>query len=204
MLWRDFEPYVLPYVIGCPLPVLEHHARLTAIDWCRKTLCMTRELDPELTSGTSHEVDIAPPTGLQIVRPIDVAVGGREFSLTDPLYGKRLARNQGQHEYCFTADNATLSVFPLQAAGVPVVITAALMPALRTSTGLDDDIALEHADDIAKGIAAAILKLPRQEFSDANLGLMMEAEYKARRTTIAAKYSRGIAAGKTRSKPQYF
>lgn len=204
MLWRDFEPYVLPYVIGCPMPVLEHHARLTAIDWCRKTLCMTRELAPVLTDGISNDVAITAPSEMQIVRPVDVAVGGREFSLTDPLYGKRLARNQGQHEYCFTADNATLSVFPLQAEDLEVVITAALIPALGTSTGLDDDIAMEHADDIAKGIAAAILKLPRQEFSDANLGLLMESEYKARRTTIAAKYSRGIAAAKTRSKPQFF
>lgn len=204
MLWRDFEPYVLPYVIGCPLPVLEHHARLTAIDWCRKTLCMTRELDPELCDGESHEVDIAPPTGLQIVRPVDVAVDGREFNLTDPLYGKRLARNQGKYEFCFTADNASLSVFPLQAADVPVVITAALMPALRTSTGLDDDIALEHADDIAKGIAAEILKIPKQEFSNEVLAMDMKAAYVARRTTIAAKYSRGIAAGKTRSNPKFF
>lgn len=204
MLWRDFEPYVLPYVIGCPMPVLEHHARLTAIDWCRKTLCMTRELDPELSSGESNEIDIAPPTGMQIVRPVDVAVGGREFNLTDPLYGKRLARNLGQHEFCFTADNVTLFVYPLQAADVEVVITAALMPALGTSTGFDDDIALEHADDIAKGISAAILKIPNQEFSNSALAMEMDASYKARRTTIAAKYSRGIAAGKTRSKPQFF
>lgn len=204
MRWRDFEPYVLPYVIGCPIPVMEHHARLTAIDWCRKTLCMTRELDAELTSGTSHEVDIAPPPGMQIVRAVDVAVGGREFNLTDPLYGKRLARNHGQQEYCFTSDNATLQVYPMQAAGVEVVITAALMPALVNSTGLDDDIALEHADDIAKGIAAAMLKLPEQTFTNPQLAERMEADYKARRTTIAAKYSRGLAAGKTRSQPKFF
>lgn len=204
MLWRDFSPYVMPYVIGCPQPVMEHHARLTAIDWCRKTLCMTRQLDPELTSGNGHEIDIAPPSGLQVIRVMDVAVDGREHALATALEGQRLARADAQHEFCYTPDNATLFVYPLQAAGKPVVITAALMPALGTSTGLDDDIALEHADDIAKGIAAAILKLPRQDFTDLNLAMAMTAEYERRRATIAAKYSRGIAAAKLSNPTPFF
>lgn len=204
MLWRDFEPYVLPYVIGCPLPVLEHHARLTAIDWCRKTLCLQRTLEPESTSGVSHEIDILAPSGMQVVRPLDVAVDGKERTMATALEGIRLARAQSRHEFCFTQDNATLFVHPLEAAGKQVVITAALMPALGTSTGLDDDIALEHADDIAKGIAAAILKIPKQDFTDMALSADMKAEYERRRATIAAKYSRGIAAGKLRHKTAFF
>lgn len=199
MLWRDFQPYVMPYVIGCPLPVLEHHARLTAIDWCRKTLCLQRTLDAESSTGTTHEIDIAPPAGMQVVRPMDVSVDGREFNLSTGLAGIRLARENSQHEFCYTTDNRTLLVYPLQAAGTPVVITAALMPALGTSTGLDDDIALEHADDIAKGIAASIMNLPRQDFTNPPLAMTMRAEYEQRRAIVAAKYSRGIAAAKLRT-----
>ena len=199
MLWRDFQPYVMPYVIGCPLPVLEHHARLTAIDWCRKTLCLQRTLDPESSTGTTHEIDIAPPAGMQVVRPMDVAVNGREHPLSTGLAGIRLARQDSQREFCYTTDNRTLLVYPLQAAGTPVVITAALMPALGTSTGLDDDIALEHADDIAKGIASSIMNLPGQDFTNPPLALAMRTEYEQRRAIVAAKYSRGIAAAKLRT-----
>lgn len=204
MLWRDFQPYVMPYVIGCPLPVLEHHARLTAIDWCRKTLCLQRTLDPETTSGVSNEIDIVAPSGLQVVRPLDVSVDGRERKLATGLEGIRLAREQSQYEFCYTTDNATLFVHPLEEAGKPVVITAALMPALGTSTGLDDDISLEHADDIAKGIAAAIMNIPAQAFTNHPLAIGMRADYEARRATIAAKYSRGIAAAKLRHKTPFF
>jgi hypothetical protein len=204
MLWRDFEPYVMPYVIGCPLPVMEHHARLTAIDWCRKTLCLQRTLDPELANGTTHEIDIAPPTGMQIVRPMDVAVDGRERHLATGLEGIRLARSSTQHEFAYTTDNQTLLVYPLEAAGAQVVITAALMPALGTSTGLDDDIALEHADDIAKGIAAAVMGIPKQAFTDHGLAALKKTEYEQRRAIVAAKYSRGIAAAKLRTPTPFF
>ena len=30
-------PYVAPNVMGCPIPVMEHHVRLSAIDFCNKT-----------------------------------------------------------------------------------------------------------------------------------------------------------------------
>lgn len=46
MIWADFFPYVLPAVRGCPEPVAEHHIRLAAIDFCRRTLCWQQLLDP--------------------------------------------------------------------------------------------------------------------------------------------------------------
>jgi hypothetical protein len=194
MLWREFEPYVLPYVSGCPMPVLEHHARLAAIDWCRKTLVMQRELDSELTDGTTNEVDISPPTGMQIVRPLEVTLHGRECTLVTPRLGRSYNRSYCQHDYCYTDDNATLKVYPLQAVDVPVVITAALMPALNTSTGLDDDIALEYANDISLRIIASISSLP--DIDKRQQAIDKEAEYLARRMTVAAKVSRGTAAAK--------
>lgn len=46
MIWADFFPYVLPAVPNCPDPVLEHHVRLAAIEFCRRTLCWQQILDP--------------------------------------------------------------------------------------------------------------------------------------------------------------
>lgn len=199
MLWRDFAPYVLPYVVGCPMPTLEHHARLTAIDWCRKTLCLTRDLAAVLTDGTTTAVPITPPTGMQVIRPTAVAVDGIERELVTPRDGQVFTRGNSQYDYCFTDDNATLQVYPLEAAGIEVVITAALMPSMGTSPGLDDDVALEHADDIAKGIVAAIAMLPKQDFTDPSLAAVNQAAYENRRAIIAAKYSRGLASAKLRT-----
>lgn len=205
MVWRDFAPYVLPFVVGCPVPVLEHHARLTAIDWCRKTLCMQRDLDPVDADGTSHAVLIAAPEGHAVVRVMAVAVAGKEWTLVTGRDGQRFVRSRHPGEFCFTPANASLQVYPLQAAGTEVVITAALMPALLgTSTGLDDEVAGEFLNDIALGVIASIKRLPQPEFADPAGAIDHQARYEARRASIAAKVARGLSAAKTRTPLKLF
>jgi hypothetical protein len=197
MRWRDFEPYVLPYVSGCPVPVLEHHARLAAIDWCRKTLVLQRELDEVLTDGETNQVSFDIPTGMQIVRPLEVTLDGRECTLVTPKLGRSYNRTYCQQDYCYTDDNATLNVYPLQPIDVPVVVVAALMPALDTSVSIDPDVAGEYANDIALRIIASISALP--DIGNRQQAIDKEAEYLARRMTVAAKVSRGTAAAKLRT-----
>lgn len=204
MLWREFAPYVMPHVIGCPIPVMEHHARLTAIDWCRKTLILQRELDPVVATGLTHDILITPPALLTVVKVLAVAVDGREFDLVEPRVGQKFERSQHPGDFAFTRDNAVLRVFPMPAEDIEVEITAALMPSLNTSTGLDDDVALEHADDIAKGIVAAIQMLPKQDFSDPAMAQINQAKYEDRRSTIAAKVMRGMSAAKTRTPTKFY
>lgn len=204
MLWRDFAPYVVPFVIGAPMPVLEHHARLIAIDWCQKTGCWTRDLDAEIADGLTHTIDIvAPSSQIAVVRPIAVSVAGKERDLVTPRDGQRFVRSQHPGDFCFTPDNRVLHVYPLEQAGTEVVVTAMLKPALDRSSGLDDEIATQYANDIAWGIIASIQRLPKQDFSDPASARDHQTMYEDRRSTIAAKIARGIAAAKTRSQPGY-
>lgn len=202
MKWRDFAPYVMPHVIGCPMPVLEHHARMTAIDWCRKTLCLSKDLDPVLSDGLTHVVPITPPAGYTTVRVLAVGVDDKERDLVTPRDGQKFVRSQHPGDFCFTTDSLTLNVHPLEAAGVPVVVTAALMPAMVTSTELDDDVAIQYAGDIAHGVIAAIKRLP--DFADANGAMTEQTIYQGARSTVAAKVMRGLAAAKTRTPIKLF
>lgn len=200
MLWRDFGPFVTPFVIGCPVPVLEHHARMTAIDWCRNTLCLQRDLDPVLTNGTANAVNIVAPASLAVVRVLAVAVGGIERDLVTPRDGQRFARTNHPGDYCFTPANATLQVYPLEPAGKEVIITAALMPTLLgASTELDDEVANEYVNDIALGVIAAIKRLPQEGLNDPAGASDHQTRYESRRSTVAAKIARGLAAAKTRA-----
>lgn len=198
MLWRDFAPYVLPYVVGCPMPVLEHHARLTAIDWCRKTFCHTIDLDPLAADGNALLV-MDPLSQTEIVKVLAVAVGGKDWTLVDSRKGQQHVRAGEPGDFCFTQDNKSLAVYPVQVAGVEVVVTASLMPILNTSKSLDADVASQYADDIAKGIIAAIMRLPKQDYTDPGGALMHQTMYEQRRGTIAAKMSRGLSASKMRN-----
>jgi hypothetical protein len=198
MQWTEFGPYVLPFVSGCPEPVLEHHARLTAIDFCRRTLCDTRTLDPVLTNGF-NSVEIEPATDTKIVKVKKVVIDGREYKIAPPNLGRELITSGSQEEFCFTPDNITLTINPMPVEGLQVVVTAALAPTL-TAPELSDMVANEHLQDMAPGIVGSIMRIPNQPFTgDFNAISLYAMAYANRASTIAAKVARGMAGAKMRS-----
>ncbi len=201
--WSDLFPYVLPYVIGCPDPTAEQHIKLAAIDFCRRTLCHRVTLEPELCSGVSHDIELLPEQGTQIIKIKAVAVGGREFSLVDPVKGLSLARSEYPSDFVFTQDNLTLQVYPLQVSGTPVVADVALAPAI-TAIGLSDALAAAHLQDIVHGAIASIKRIPGQSFSDLNGSTLHQGLFEARIKTVAAKVARGFAAARMSSHSRFF
>lgn len=201
MKWSDFGPYVLPYVIGCPDPTMEQHVRLAAIEFFRRTLSWREVLDAVLTDGTER-VELELPSGAQVIKIKSVEVAGREIPLVETSHGLELSRSSPGSEFSFTLDGRVLLVYPLQAAGVPVVVEAAFAPSI-TSTTLQDDQAMQHMQDIAQGAIASLKRVPNQTFSDLAGSPMHQAMFEARVSTIAAKHSRGVLAAKMRSRPTF-
>jgi len=201
--WSDFLPYVLPYVIGCPDPTAEQHIKLAAIDFCRRTLCHRVTLEPELSSGVSHDIELYPEDGTQIIKIKAVAVGEREFDLVDPAKGLYLARSEYPGDFVFTLDNLTLQVYPLQPARTPVAVDVALAPSI-TAIGLSEAMAASHLQDIAQGAIASIKRIPSQPFSDLNGSTLHHGLFEARIKTVAAKAARGFAAARISSYGRFF
>jgi hypothetical protein len=193
MLWAEFAPYVLPHVIGCPDPVMTHHVRLAAIEWCRRTLCWVEWLDDVSTEPTP-EVEIDQGRNRQVIKIKHVVVGGQEWSLVEPDYGIRVAMQDGSEQFCYTDDQKILNVYPLQKIGTPVKIRAALAPSLQAASM--DKALDEHAQDIAEGAIASIQRLPGQSFSNMGDSAVHEAIFRSRIKTIALKKSRGLMAAK--------
>ena len=197
MLWSEFNPYVLPYVMGAPDPVVAHHVRLAAIDFCRRTSCHQATLDPVTSDGTVL-VEIEADTGLQIIKVKAVAVDGKDCPLVDAAGGLKLARAGSCQDFCFTQDNQTLQVYPAPVAGIAVVIDAVLAPSL-TSSGLNNLVASTYMQDIAMGAIASLQRIPGQAFTELNNSALMQLQYQARISTISAKVARGLLGGKMRS-----
>ena len=197
MKWSDFSPYVMPYVIGCSDPLLEQHARMVTIEFCRRTLCYQRLLDEVQTDGTPL-VELDPPVGTQIVKIKSVQADGREWPLVDPIRGMEFVRSDAPIDYCFTQDNKTLMLDPGQVSGSTVQVVAALMPTMTAQT-FDDDVGSQFLYDIAPGIIASIKRVPGQPFSDMNESMVHQAQFESRVRTITAKIGRGQSAAKMRS-----
>lgn len=201
MIWADFQPYVIPYVMGCPLPVMEHHARLAAIDFCRKTACMTATLDPEPTDGFTVYVLPQADSGLQILRLLSVMLDGRRMPLVSTDHGRDLMSHGDGNEFAFAHDEATVVVNPRQDAGVQVVVHAVLGPSFASTTV--PDALLAHVQDIAHGAIASIQMVPGQTFTATDFAAAQRDLYQRRVSTVAASVSRGRAPAKMRSRATY-
>jgi hypothetical protein len=197
MNWSDFSPYVMPYVIGCSEPLLEQHARMVTIEFCRRTLCDQRLLAEVLTDGTPI-VDLVLPADTQLVKIKSVKADGREWPLVDPIRGMEFVRSESPLDFCFTQDNKTLMLYPEQEVDTPVQVVAALMPTL-TAASFSDDIGSQFMYDIAPGIIASIKRVPGQPFSNMNESMVHQAQFEGRVRTITAKIGRGQSAAKMRS-----
>lgn len=187
MLWSDFGPYVLTSVDGCPIPLLEHHARLVSIDFCRRTLCWQNSLSPAMASGASNEVALMPPSSTQIVKIKAVSVNGTEFELIDSARGISLARKQYPGDFVFTIDNKTLHVYPLQEATTPIIADVCLAPTLA-ATELDAQIAESFVQDISEGVIASLLRTLKQ----GDNGMINQGIYEKRVNEVAMKFARGL------------
>ena len=201
MNWVDFYPFVLPDVIGCPEPTLDHHIRRAAIDLCRKTLCYTQTLDPLLADGVSNTVSIDTPSATEIVRVMAVTVDGKTFSLAGVQQAHAYVASQFPGEYAFQEDNQNLSIYPLQLAGIVVSVDAALMPTMK-ATRLDD-MFTTYVQDIAYGAVASLAMIPSQAWSNPQLAGHSAGMFRSRCDTLALKISRGRAASKMRNFKQY-
>lgn len=200
MNWADFSPYILPYVVGCPDPVLTHHIRLAAIDFFRRTCAWQETLEPDTTFGV--EFDMMPDQCQQVIKIRSVSVDGRTWPLVSAQHGLELVRSQSPQDFAFTQDNRTIFIYPQCDVDRPVQVDVVLAPTLK-ATGLPDTVAYQHASDIAFGAIASIQRIPGQPFTDLNSSTIKQMEYNTRTATVAAKTSRGLMTGRMRARTSY-
>jgi len=201
MRWTDFGPYILPYVPGCPEPVMVHHARLAAIEFCRRTQCHQAVLELDLRQG-SVEAELFPDNGTQINRVLAVAANGRSLPLVSTHQGMAMQHADSGQEFCFTADNLVLHVNPAPTADWTGSAHVTLTPTM-TAQMLSDTVASAHLQDIAIGAVASLQQIPGQAFTDFKSAASRLAQFNARISTVAAKTSRGLGASKMRSHATY-
>ncbi len=192
----------MPYVTGCPEPVMIQHARLATIEWCRRTQCWVEWLDDLTTDGITSEIEIDPSANRLANKIKTVTVDGIEWGLVDPDYGISLAFSDTSDRFCYTDDGKILHVYPLQLAGLPVRIRATLTPT-KTATTFDDAL-IDHQQDIVEGTIASIQRLPGQPFSNMGDSAVHEAIFRNRIKTIALKVGRGRLAAKLHRESQFY
>jgi hypothetical protein len=173
--------------MGCPIPVMNHHIRLSAIEFCNKTRwhedeCAVVDADP-------GRFVLQPDAGLEVASISRVYVDGLEVHNKTRQSGLALL-NTGSLErfYCVVSDGE-IAINPEPAAGASIRVVVTLRPAMAANV-ISEDLN-EWRDGIASGAVARIAALPAQAFTSADMVVLHGAKFDEAVRTAKVKKSMG-------------
>lgn len=207
MNWDGFGPLILPYATTCPVPLLEQHARLAAIEFLAHTKAWQADLSPLAANGVLTSFAMAPPTDAKVEKLISVSITDAygnvtEASLKTEGDRSRLAR-RSTDVMASTQDRATLRLTPAQPVGSSIVIRVALKPT-QAAASLPDEVFEQYGHQIAKGALATLLAIKDKPWTDTSLARLQFIEFNNAKAVTAREVERGFAKSGRRSATRWF
>ena len=173
--WAEFHPHVLPYVIGCPNPTVDAALRDAAREFCLDSKAWVETEDFEADGETNrYFFDVTGRT--ELVQVIRASVAGVDLD----LFGRRQLPADWETIppcsglYHLNAEEYLL--FPRPAAGAAVSVTLAYQPSL-IAPGVGDRVFKDFAAAIAAGAKAALLRMPRQAWTDIEQAAICQTQF---------------------------
>lgn len=153
-------PDVLPYVPGCPDPMLDQEIRRAAIEFFRRSRAWMAWLDPIVVSSAIQEYALILPANAQVFRIEAASLNGREY----PVSGLRALKADPSYDNAEQAAAVSLdrlSVVLTQALsdGDRLQIRAALTLS-KTALSLEDALFDQYSDAIVEGAKYRLMRVP--------------------------------------------
>lgn len=203
-----FYPRILPYLPGCPEPMVDQVLVNSAIEFCESSLTLRQNLDSFRTVVGKVEYDLDPPTkNHDINRVMGVTVDGRELrpGLFEAIRNDMpTATAIPRGFYTDRTDNTfTLRLSPPPDKVYPVIVSVTLRPA-RNAVLLDDDLYNIWIDPIVSGAIARAMQIPDQPFTNPGRAqeLLMSAAKQTNSSRIEGNY--GLVRGSMRVRARSF
>ena len=203
-----FYPRILPYLPGCPEPLVDQVLVNSAIEFAESSLTLRQNLDPFNTIVGITQYDLDPPTtNHDINRVMGVTLGGRELhpGMAEAIRNDLPTANATPRGfYTDRTDNTfTLMLTPPPDKVQSVIVNVTLRPA-RAATMLDDDMYNIWIDPIVSGAIARAMQIPDQPFTNYARAqeLMASAAKQTNSSRIEGNY--GLIRGSMRVRPRRF
>lgn len=203
-----FYPRILPYLPGCPEPIVDQVLVNAAIEFAESSLTLRQNLDPFMTTVGIDQYDLDPPTtNHDINRIMSVNVGGRELApgMAEIIKNDLPTANATPRGfYSDRTDNEfTLRLSPPPDTAEVVLVKVNLRPA-RAATMLDDDMYNIWIDPIVSGAIARAMQIPDQPFTNFARAqeLLLSAAQQTNSSRIESNY--GLIRGSMRARYRPF
>ena len=173
--WAEFHPLVLLHVLGCPNPVMDGALRHAAREFCEGSKAWQETETFTGTGEATFEFDL--PSQSELVQVMRATVRGKDVD----IYGahhlpadwqERPPRNPGLYH----VDVDQYALLPAPGVDEGIAITFAIRPSLF-GRGIGDHVFATHAETIAAGAAARLLKMPRQPWTDIEQAAIFRTEF---------------------------
>ncbi|MBQ0917448.1 hypothetical protein KBW71_03265 [Hydrogenophaga aromaticivorans] len=198
-LWVDFHPRVMPYVLGCPIPVVDTALIDAAREFCHKTLCWKQTELAYVSGQTLFEFDM--PFGTELVKVGRVRVNGKEYDIkTSDDLPEDWDSNTPDDKTLYQDNQLEYRIFPVPTAADEISMTLHLKPS-ADGIGVDDEVFSMYSDAIAAGARAMLQRMPRTAWFDMTQAavdgqaFMSRINYAANLNFMRSKHHRVAKAG---------
>jgi hypothetical protein len=192
--WREFLPYFMEEVGGCPRPTAERIVKRVLIHFLENSLILEKEANKIYMTENEGQYDISFSVDkyrpIAIVRarwgeyPDDIPEGNfldiSHWDEMDSVYGQQWDMETTSNlpsTVILNFDN-TLQVYPIPTESSDDELNLrCAVTLLQSSTSVDEFIFENFVEDIAKGCLAELLKQPGKTWTDRDIALDYERDY---------------------------
>ena len=187
--YEDFLSRVLIEVPGCSEISALLAIKDACIEFCEKSLVLTRDHEPITIKAGEVDYDLEPPSGYLVVKVMKAWLENKPI---DPLFPD-IVKDAAVYNRAFSSyqaapsipqrflqkDERTVSVWPVPDKDYPSGLTmrVALKPT-RASTTVEDVIFEEYAETIASGALSRLLRSPGKAYTSVPNALDRETQFK--------------------------
>lgn len=157
--WADFHALVMPWVIGCPIPIIDAALVRAARRFCDGTRAWTQTVEATAT-GVTDLFEFDAPAAAEIVRVVAAKVG--EFDYDDKVFDRPPStwpEKEAPAGVYMMLDGQFL-VLPMPTAGTVLRLDVALKPKL-SAQGVGNILFDSYGEDVAAGALSDLLKMPQ-------------------------------------------
>lgn len=177
--WASFYPHVLPYVSGCPSPMVDQALRDAAREFCRESRAWVEQAATVLGNGTTRQRNFVFPAESELVQVMRATVAGEDMKILSsremPADWQETAPDAGELDDTLVVLNSQTAyvLYPIPASGQKIIIYQALMPTM-TASGVGDVIFTEYGEQMAKGAIARLASMQKKPWTDLDTAAMSE------------------------------
>lgn len=200
--YEDFFPYVLPEVPGAAEMVVEHAVRAACIEFCEKSLILTRDHDPITVLQNIVDYDLEPPTGYLVIKVQKAWLDNQPLSPLAPdmvkeaaTYNRLFSSYQSAPStpsHYLQKDERTISVWPVPDKKYTngLTLRVALKPT-RTGSTIEDVVFQDYAEVIASGALYRLMASPGKAYTNPDLAVVHKSLFEQGVNTARARMIHG-------------